>query len=142
MADTKISAMTNPGLPLAASVFPYVESGSNFICTKDELHEAAAGEDIFLTGATSQQCGIVNQASSCYLRIDDAGGLAEILGASGVNVISAAGVVIATGDGTSVQVLYAPVSPSNWASTAPNDMADAIDRLASAVAGLLLGPIP
>lgn len=37
---------------------------------------------------------------------------------------------------------YTPGTPGDWAPTAPTTQGEALDRLATAVAGLLGGPIP
>lgn len=114
---------------------------------------------IFQIDTTGKISLVCNAAAS--IEFDDGSGVAGNLTSSGgwlffspsnlFQVTGLAGATIqmqATGallfvdtSGASAFVTYVPTVPGNWAFN-PADLAAAIDRLAAAVAGLLLGPIP
>lgn len=63
-----------------------------------------------------------------------------LAGAAGSLQVNAFGLVEKQIDATTSP--YTPAAPINWAGAAPTNVEAALDRIAAAVAGLLLGPIP
>lgn len=80
---------------------------------------------------------------------DTTGVLPILHGGTGLNAVGINGTVL-TSNGSGVSyafvnsnyVEYAPSTPGDWASTPPNNVKDALDRLAAVVAILNGGPIP
>jgi len=169
MADEKISAMPPAGDMLLADIMPIVSAGVNDHITRANFLKAHAGEQVAwvsgaqgvvgftstgiaaLIGAAGAGCEIVSVLGSGII-IDPAGvigiscpGAAHITlvgptGGASVT-ISPSGLILNGGAGT-INMQYAVGTPGDWAGGGATDVWAALDRIASAVAGLLGGPIP
>jgi hypothetical protein len=166
----KISAMTPATDCNNADVIPAVQAGANVKMTRDAFLTAVGVEFLTLTGAGGDSSIVLGVGGQLALAFGSAGGfglsdetqtyiiavnpvpfiiqadrLIQINNTtSGASIAIDAGggdISIITGGGQSVVISYTSLVPAAWAG-APADLANAVDRLASAVSGLLGTGIP
>jgi hypothetical protein len=155
MASEKISAMPSATEVGNTDVVPVVQSGANKKSTRLLLLTAGSGEEIALNAAAGQFAGI--QAGSFSIMLRDDGFLNIIIGGANIqcdgsgnltirgtavtlNATSGA-FIIEQGTGQNISVQFNTANPGNWTS-APNDLASAVDRIAAALVSFTGSPIP
>jgi len=168
MASKKISAMPSAASFEVVDYFPIVKALNNYKCTRDVFLTMTAGEyiqignasasiymddspylevavggggEMYFTRAGFQAFGVNTSGS---ITIAAPAGQQISIGSSGGSVVTkSTGIVeVKSAGGNSSYVSYKFSSALVWAGSSPIDMADAITRIATAVAGLLGGPIP
>jgi len=145
MADQKISDMTAATEVSNVDIAPIVQAGTNKQASREMFLTGAAGEVIALQEASGQQAilGIVGGATS--VTVDDAAGTVTIISQLGIAITAGGptGVLTCTNsDGSNPFFGFASNNGGDWATSLPTNLADAVNRIAHAVAGLLGTGIP
>lgn len=142
VATIKITEMPNADQVRIGDDFTLVRDGANYRANKELILTGGIGEPIGLFSSEGQEVLVgVHGTFGAELLMDDATGLVALYSQTGININcdTANGIVLSCPQG--VYVSFQPLNPGNWA-FAPVSQAEAIDRIAAAVAGLLGGPIP
>jgi hypothetical protein len=155
---------------LSADLVTTVQSGVNQKATKAQMLTAATAEGIVLQGengamvqlgtlgdvaiichtgelftiADDVSFNIISRDVSSVVNVGDAaaGGMTLTGGLPSITMTAGGTMTIALGAGGSVIVQFMPTGSGIWAPAKPIDLADAVQRISAAVAGLLGFPIP
>ena len=168
--SSKISALSAATGVAGLDNFTLVQGGVNKKVARDVILQAVDTEDVALTGffGNDIRCGSVGNvvvtffesatfevqdtsgrtfiATDVFNNLDIGSGFTANLTLTGglatITMHNIGGIDIASGDGTSVNITFLDPTPGNWAVAPPNDLAQAVIRIANAVVVLLGTPIP
>jgi len=156
MPNLKISAMPDAPDMGELDLLTVVVGGVNYKITRNAFLTAKTGEAVILAGGT----GMIAIFDDGSVEISGPPGAEFLLGFGsgsalrfkddeiGIEFINRFSFALNDGRSFDLEVgqpmflSWDPVSPGNWAPAVPDNVGDALERIATAVAGLLGGPIP
>lgn len=140
MADTKISDMAAATAVADADLIPIVQGGVNLSATRALLLSGDGAENVALVAGSGSNAAVRNTDFSNVLVIPESGQVQLLAGTS--ILLHTVGQIRLQSDGGQNVVDWTDPTPGNWDTSVPTSTSEALVRIASALAGLLGGPIP
>jgi hypothetical protein len=138
------AGLTHPAIVLGTNAYAefYFNGTYSGVRGTGAVHLAGAGAFVYLLFVGSYGILKPGALTSIAGTIYDCYVLADSFVEVSQTQPGALGTINFTLDTLAAGVRYTPATPANWVAPPPANVADALDRLAAAVAGLLGGPIP